>query len=92
MLSFASAITTAAMDMLGKQMGNDNTANECRFPEIMADAAYVILTKDSKSFTGQFCVDEDVLKQVGVTDFEHYAVKPGNFIVLESVLLRSILI
>jgi putative sterol carrier protein len=38
----------------------------------MADAAYVILTKDSKSFTGNFCIDEKVLREVGVKDFSMY--------------------
>ena len=38
----------------------------------MADAAYVILTKDSKSFTGNFCIDEQVLRDVGVKDFSVY--------------------
>lgn len=71
-------ITTAAMDMLGKLLGGDETVNQLRFPEIMADAAYVILTKDSKSFTRNFCIDEDVLKEAGVTDFDKYAVKPGT--------------
>ncbi len=44
----------------------------CRTPEIMADAAHAILTKDSRSFTGNFCVDEDVLRSLGVTDFAKY--------------------
>lgn len=68
------------MDMLGKLLGGDETVNQLRFPEIMADAAYVILTKDSKSFTRNFCIDEDVLKEAGVTDFDKYAVKPGKVI------------
>ena len=63
--------------MLGKLLGGEDTVNQLRFPEIMADAAYVILTKDSKSFTRNFCIDEDVLKDVGVTNFDKYAVKPG---------------
>ena len=44
----------------------------CRNPQIMADAAYVILTKDSKNFTGNFCIDEKVLREVGVKDFSVY--------------------
>uniref|UniRef100_T1JL64 Hydroxysteroid dehydrogenase-like protein 2 n=1 Tax=Strigamia maritima TaxID=126957 RepID=T1JL64_STRMM len=68
------AIHTAAMEMLG---GND-IGSQCRTPEIVADAAYVILTKDSRNFTGNFCIDEDILKQVGVKDFTNYAVKPGT--------------
>lgn len=71
-------ITTAAMDMLGKMMGGEDTVNQLRFPEIMADAAYVILTRDSKSYTRNFCIDEDILREVGVTDFDVYAVKPGT--------------
>ena len=71
-------ITTAAMDMLGKLSGNDEAANECRYPEIMADAAYAMLTRDSNEFTGNFCIDDDVLRQEGITDFDQYAVKPGH--------------
>ena len=62
------AIMTAAMDMLG----GDGIGAQCRTPQIMADAAYVILTKDSKSFTGNFCIDEKVLREVGVKDFSMY--------------------
>jgi len=43
----------------------------------MADAAYAILTGDSRGSTGRFFVDEDVLRGAGVTDFEPYAVMPG---------------
>ena len=46
--------------------------SQCRTSQIMADAAYVILTKDSKSFTGNFCIDEQVLRDVGVKDFSQY--------------------
>jgi citronellol/citronellal dehydrogenase len=49
-----------------------------RKPEIMADAAHHILTRDSRSLTGQFLIDEEVLRQAGVRDFEKYAVKPGE--------------
>merc|ERR1712055_263045 len=67
------AIMTAAMEMLG---GGDGISNQCRIPQIMADAAYVILTSDSRNFTGNFCVDEAVLKEVGVKDFSSY-LAPG---------------
>ena len=43
----------------------------------MADAAYVILTRDSKQHTGNFYVDEQVLREEGVTDFAQYAVTAG---------------
>ena len=48
----------------------------CRTPEIVADAAHLILTREARSFTGQFCIDEDVLREAGVTDFSGYAVDP----------------
>ena len=48
-----------------------------RMPRIMADAAYEILTSDSKEVTGQFFIDEEILKSHGVDDFNRYAVNPG---------------
>jgi citronellol/citronellal dehydrogenase len=48
-----------------------------RKPEIMADAAYAILTKPSRDFTGNFAIDETLLRSEGVSDFEQYAVTPG---------------
>jgi citronellol/citronellal dehydrogenase len=47
-----------------------------RRPEIVADAAYTILTKPSREFTGKFCIDEDVLRATGETDFTKYR-EPG---------------
>jgi len=67
------AIMTAAMEMLG---GGGGISSQCRTPQIMADAAYVILTRDSRNFTGNFCVDEHILKEVGVKDFSSY-LAPG---------------
>ena len=49
-----------------------------RTPEIMADAAWQILTQDSRAATGNFYIDEEVLAGAGVTDFSHYAVSPGK--------------
>jgi citronellol/citronellal dehydrogenase len=49
-----------------------------RKPAIMADAAYSILNRDSRRATGNFYIDETVLKEEGVTDFEQYAVNPGT--------------
>jgi NAD(P)-dependent dehydrogenase (short-subunit alcohol dehydrogenase family)/putative sterol carrier protein len=68
------AIYTAAMAMLA---GGDDVKARCRSVDIMADAAYVILTKDSKSFNGNFCVDDEVLAGVGITDLERYSFVPG---------------
>ena len=67
-------ILTAALAMLGGL----TPPEKCRKPEIMADAAHAVLTRDSRSATGNFYIDEDVLREAGVTDFEPYAVKPGE--------------
>jgi len=49
-----------------------------RTPEIMADAAHWILTRPRGSLTGRFLIDEEVLREAGVTDFSRYAFKPGE--------------
>ncbi len=49
-----------------------------RKPEIMADAAYEVLTSNSRENTGNFYIDEDVLRHSGVTDFNEYAVNSGQ--------------
>ena len=49
-----------------------------RKPEIMADAAHLILTRDSGSCSGNFFIDEDVLREAGVEDFAQYAVEAGT--------------
>ncbi len=67
------AIATAAIAMLP---GVDT--NMCRTPEIVADAAHAVLTRPADHTTGQFLIDEDVLRQAGVSDFDGYAVAPGT--------------
>jgi citronellol/citronellal dehydrogenase len=67
-------IATAALAMLGGAIKPEN----CRKPEIVADAAHAILTRDSRSHTGQFYIDDEVLRESGVTDLEKYAVQPGQ--------------
>lgn len=64
------AIYTAATEMLG---GGDAVKAQCRQPEIVADAAYVVLTSDSRSYSGNFDIDEDVLRRSGVTDLKKYS-------------------
>ena len=49
-----------------------------RRPEIMADAALEIVTRDARTTTGRFFIDDEVLAEAGVTDLERYAVKPGT--------------
>jgi citronellol/citronellal dehydrogenase len=65
-------IDTAALQVIPGALGQKG-----RTPAIMADAAHVILSRDA-SFTGNICIDEDVLRSAGVTDFDRYAVVPGN--------------
>ena len=67
------AIATAAIK---NALGGDAIMSISRFPEIMGDAAYTILTKPSKEFTGNFCIDDTVLADNGVTDFSIYAEVP----------------
>ncbi len=50
--------------------------DRCRRPEIVADAAHAILMRDAKTNTGRFFIDEEVLREAGVTDFDRYAVDP----------------
>jgi citronellol/citronellal dehydrogenase len=68
------AIATAAVVNL---LGGEEMAKQSRKPEIVADAARAIMLRDSRRCTGNFFLDEDVLREEGVTDFEHYAVVPG---------------
>jgi citronellol/citronellal dehydrogenase len=65
-------IATAAVNMLG----GDELMMHSRKPDIMADAAHVILTRPSREFTGNFCVDDAVLEDEGITDLSGYAVNP----------------
>lgn len=67
----ASVVRTAALQAIGEV-----DLEACRWPTIMADAAHWILTQDSKSCNGNFFVDEQVLRNSGVTDFDQYAVNP----------------
>ena len=67
------AIKTAALQMIP---GVDIAA--CRTPEILADAAWFILTSDAKTTSGNFYIDDAVLAAHGVTDLERYSVTPGT--------------
>jgi citronellol/citronellal dehydrogenase len=66
------AIATAAMKMIG----GDAAMRGCRTPDIMGDAAHLILTRPSREVTGSFFIDEDVLTSSGVHDLGRYAVDP----------------
>jgi citronellol/citronellal dehydrogenase len=66
--------TTIATAAVRNLLGGDALMRMSRAPEILGDAAHVILTQDSKSFTGRFCIDDTLLYEHGVKDFEKYRV------------------
>jgi citronellol/citronellal dehydrogenase len=65
-------IATAAIGMI-----EGVKPEQCRTPEIVADAAHAVLTGTAREVTGRFFIDEAVLGDAGVTDFDRYAVQPG---------------
>ncbi|MBN9234609.1 MULTISPECIES: SDR family oxidoreductase [Phyllobacteriaceae] len=84
-------IDTAAVRNL---LGGNTVAAMSRSPEIMADAAHAILTRPSGEATGNFYIDEEVLRAEGITDFSHYApgakgALAGDFFVPDEVFARS---
>jgi citronellol/citronellal dehydrogenase len=66
-------IQTAALQMIPGVK-----PEHCRSPDIMADAAYAILTSEAASTSGNFFIDEEVLARAGTTDFDRYAVVAGS--------------
>lgn len=78
--------TTIATAAVKNLLGGDAMINASRTPEIMADAAWQILTADSRETTGNFFIDEEVLSAAGVEDFEQYAVVPGTKLVVDLFL------
>jgi citronellol/citronellal dehydrogenase len=73
-------IATAAVQNL---LGGSDIVNRSRKPDIMADAAHMILTRNSRECSGNFFIDEDVLRSAGVTDFDNYAVTPGSELIAD---------
>ena len=65
-------IATAAIAMI-----DGVKPEQCRRPEIVADAAHALLVQRAAQCTGRFAIDEDVLREAGIHDFEPYAYKPG---------------
>jgi citronellol/citronellal dehydrogenase len=68
-------IATAAIQNI---VGGEEGMKHCRKPEIMADAAYAILTRPARACTGNFFIDDEVLAAAGVVDLDQYAVSPGT--------------
>ena len=75
-------IATAALQMIP---GID--LNKARRPEIMADAAWFILTSEARATSGNFFIDDELLAANGVTDLDHYAVVPGTRDLLADIFL-----
>ncbi len=75
-------IQTAALQMIPGVL-----PDHCRTPAIMADAAYAVLTSDAATTSGQFFIDETVLRNAGVSDFEGYSVVPGSKQLLPDLFL-----
>jgi citronellol/citronellal dehydrogenase len=63
--------TAAVRNVIGEELVKGS-----RKPSIYADAAYAVLKRDSSSCTGNFFLDQDVLEEDGVTDFDQYAIDP----------------
>jgi citronellol/citronellal dehydrogenase len=68
-------IATAAIEF---ELGGRDAFKRARTPEIMADAAHAILASQSRSITGRLLIDEDILREQGVSDFEHYRFDPSG--------------
>ena len=70
-------LTTIDTAAVRNVLGGDSIAKVSRTPEIVADAAIAILNRPSRECTGNFFIDEEVLRAEGVTDFSGYAIRPG---------------
>jgi citronellol/citronellal dehydrogenase len=73
------SIYTAATRITNK---TENAWRHCRKEDILADAAYLLLSKPSREFTGKFAIDDEVLAEGGVTDLRHYSLDPGNLLAI----------
>ena len=70
--------TTIATAAIKNLLGGERVMRMSRTPEIMADAAYLVFQKPSRSFTGNFLIDDTFLAAEGITDFEKYRVDAGE--------------
>jgi len=70
-------LTTIATSAVQNLLGGSEMVQRSRTPEIFADAAYIVLTSTNRALTGNFFIDETVLRSIGVTDFSKYAVTKG---------------
>jgi citronellol/citronellal dehydrogenase len=70
--------TTIATAAVQFALGGDRMMKVSRTPEVYADAAYEVLTRPAREYTGQTLIVEQVLRDAGVTDFAKYAATPGT--------------
>lgn len=70
--------TTIATAAVANLLGGDRLMRASRKADILADAAHVILTKPSREFTGNFCIDDTLLWENGKCDFDHYRIDPSE--------------
>jgi citronellol/citronellal dehydrogenase len=82
--------TTIATAAVRNLLGGDALVRRSRTPDIMGDAAHLVLTQDAKTFTGRFLIDDTLLYEHGVRDFQKYRVDPSlelapDFFVPDSV-------
>ncbi len=73
--------TTIATSAVRNMLGGDEIVQASRTPEILADAAYAVFRKPSKSFSGHFLIDDVFLHGEGVTNFEKYRVDPSKSLI-----------
>ncbi|PZF74653.1 SDR family oxidoreductase [Taibaiella soli] len=71
-------VTTIGTAAVQNLLGGDYLTQRSRKPEILADAAFHIFKQDAKTYTGNLFLDEDVLREAGITDLSMYSVKPGG--------------
>lgn len=74
-------IATAAIGML-----DGVNTEQCRTPDIVSDAAHAILTRSARGYSGHFAIDDEVLRDEGITDFDRYAVQPGSALLADFFL------
>jgi citronellol/citronellal dehydrogenase len=79
-------IATAAVEFA---LGGKGMMQRSRTPEVMADAAHAILTRAARECTGNFFIDDTVLYEQGVRDFEHYSVEPGSVLFADLFVDRA---
>lgn len=70
--------TTIATAAVRNLLGGEGMIQTSRTPDIVADAAYLVLLREARQFTGQSLIVEEVLAEAGITDLAKYAVVPGT--------------